>query len=260
MRYLDAHCHLYMEQYDADRAQVLANMQETATGGILIGVDLETSQQSVALAEQYDFLWAAIGLHPKDNVKEVFDIAAFTELAKHPKVVAIGECGLDYSTHDRNPVDEATRKIQKERFSLQIEFAAHVRKPLIIHCRDAHEDMLRMLKDAKGKHGSSLNFVLHFCTVPLVFAEQYLHLGAYLSFPGPVTFTDMYDDSIVVCPMDRFLIETDSPFAAPKSHRGRRNEPTYVEEVAEKIGHLKGLTPQEIGQASVSNATRIFGL
>ncbi len=243
----DSHCHLYFPQYDADREAMLARMEEKEMGAVLIGTDSATSQASIDLAESRDFLWAAVGLHPNDEGE--FAIANYEKLAAHPKVVAIGECGLDYFRSEKS-------EGQKERFLQHIDLAEKVGKPLVIHCRDAHEDMLAILAERKP----SVPMIMHFFTGSGELAQNYLDLGCYLSFPGPITYTDMYDDSIRVNPLDKMLIETDAPFAAPVPHRGKRNEPAFVEHVAEKIAQVKGISREEVAAATVNNAYSVFNL
>ncbi len=257
MKYFDAHAHLQLENYDTDRDAVLERMRQIETGAIMVGVDLKISRQAVALAEQYDFLWAAVGLHPNDNPEEQFDEEAFAELAEHSRVVAIGECGLDYF---RSGGTEEEKAAQKARFEKQINLAAKVRKPLIIHCRNAHDDMLAILAEAKQKYGDALSIVMHFFTVSGEIAQKYIDLDCYLSFPGPVTYTDMYDDSIRLAPMGRILSETDSPFAAPVPYRGQRNEPAYVKEVVKKLAAVKNVPPEEIAAHILENTRRVFGI
>jgi TatD DNase family protein len=252
----DSHCHLQLSQFDADRDAVLARMQEKEMGAVVIGTDFKESREGVELAEQYDFLWASVGLHPTDNVEEEFDVTAYQELAADPKVVAIGECGLDYFHLTGGDAEKAA---QKKRFEAQIELALTVQKPLIIHCRNAHEDMLEILKDYMGNH-PDLRMILHFFTGTGELAQKYLDLGCHLSFPGPITYTDMYDESIRVCPLERLLIETDSPFAAPLPNRGKRNEPAFVAEVAKKVAKIKGISPDQVGELSFQNAKAVFGL
>lgn len=233
-------------------------MREVGVGAVVIGTDLPESRDAVALAEKHDFLWAAVGLHPNDNLAEQFDEAAYLELAQHPKVVAIGECGLDYFRSGGTPEEKAT---QKDRFEKQIHLAIKVGKPLIIHCRNAHDDMLEILfAYSRELADKKLRAVIHFCTVSGEVAQKYIDLGCYLSFPGPITYTDMYDDSIRVAPLDRILAETDSPFAAPVPHRGARNEPAYVEEVVNKIASLKGSSPEDMARQVVENSRKAFGL
>ena len=266
MKLFDSHCHLHFPEFDADRSEVLARMQEAGVGAVLIGTDLATSRGAIELAEQHDFLWAAVGLHPNDNRDEIFDVAAFTELARHPKVVAIGECGLDYF---RSGASDEERAAQKERFLAQAMLAASADKALVIHCRNplrlaegeasAHSDMLLLLRDLRAQY-PSLRVVIHFFTGTAELATQYLDLGCYLSFPGPITYTDMYDASIEITLLDRMLIETDAPFAAPVPNRGRRNEPPYVDHVAGKIAVVKGIDIEQVRAATLKNARKVFKL
>ena len=251
MKLFDSHCHLQMPQFDADRDAVLARMKEKGMGAVIIGTDFETSKAGLELATQHDFLWASVGLHPNDL--EHFDISKYEELAQDPKAVAIGECGLDYF---RSKPDG-----QKERFEAHIALAQKLNKALVIHCRNAHDDTLAMLISEQGSTFlKKVPAVMHFFTGSGELAQKYLDLGCYLSFPGPITYTDMYDDSIRVCPLDKMLIETDAPFAAPAPFRGKRNEPVYVEHVAAKIAHIKGLTTEEVAARTAHNALAVFKL
>jgi TatD DNase family protein len=264
MKLFDAHCHLQMAQYDADREAVLARMQEAGMGAVVIGVDYESSKAGLELAKQHDFLWASVGLHPIDNKHEQFDISNYEELARDPKVVAIGECGLDYFSLARKAIAEGSggmdeeQAAQKERFEQQIALAQKVSKALIIHCRNAHDECVSVLQNTAI--ANEVPVVIHFFTGPAELASRYLDLGCYLSFPGPVTFTDMYDESIRVCPMDKVLIETDAPFAAPAPYRGKRNEPLYVRHVAEKVALLKGISLDEVCAQTAATAQKVFGL
>ncbi|MES2006816.1 MAG: TatD family hydrolase [Patescibacteria group bacterium] len=275
MQLFDAHCHLQMPQFDADRDEVIARMKEKGMGGVIPGVDFATSVAAIQLAEKHDFLWAAVGLHPNDNPTEEFDTEKFLEIAKHPKVVAIGECGLDYFSLARGRDGQGSggtpeeQKAQKKRFEVQIELALTVKKPLIIHCRDskqriantksAHDDMLEILADYMGNH-KNLQVIIHFATLSGEQAQKYIDLGCYLSFPGPITYTDMYDESIRIAPLDRILSETDSPFAAPVPNRGKRNEPAYVEDVVKKMAQIKGISAETLAAQIVENAHQVFAL
>lgn len=253
MKLFDAHCHLQLPQYDADRDQVLARMRDAEMGAIVIGTDYESSKSGLELAASHDFLWASVGLHPNDNAAEEFNLAQYEALARAEKVVAIGECGLDYF---RGGGSEEERDVQVVRFEQQLALAQKVGKPLIIHCRDAHDDMLALLAECKP----SVPVVIHFFTGSGELAQRYLDLGCYLSFPGPVTYTNMYDDSIRVCPLERLLMETDAPFAAPVPYRGKRNEPVYVSEVAKKVAQTKGISDTQVVEAALDNARKVFGL
>jgi TatD DNase family protein len=247
MRLFDSHCHLQSREFDADRDAVLTRMREKGMGAMVIGTDFETSKAGLALAKQHDFLWASVGLHPNDE--EIFDPAAYEELAKDPKVVAIGECGLDYFRSKKT-------EEQKKRFQQHIALAEKIKKTLIIHCRNAHDDCSSILQKAR----MTVPVVMHFFTGSGELARKYLDSGCYLSFPGPVTYTNMYDDSIRVCPLDKMLIETDSPFASPVPFRGKRNEPVYVEHVAAKIAAVKGISVEKVAEATTKNASSVFKL
>jgi len=265
MKLFDAHCHLQMPQFDADRKEVLARMQEMEMGAVVIGTDYETSRAGIALAEQHDFLWASVGLHPNDPSVDSeqaaslhFDISKYEELARHPRVVAIGECGLDYF---RSGGTSEEMVVQKERFEKQITLALKVEKPLVIHCRNAHDDMLEILFSYSAElEGNGVAVIIHFFTGSGELAQKYLDLGCYLSFPGPITYTNMYDESIRVCPLERMLIETDAPFAAPVPYRGKRSVPAYVVEVAKKIASVKSLTSEEVKKHTINNAQKIFNV
>jgi TatD DNase family protein len=254
LKFFDAHCHVQLSQFDIDREEVLTRMEEGRFGGIVVGVDFATSREALELAYSHDFLWAAIGLHPHDNVAEEFDMTIYRELAADPKVVAIGECGLDYF---RSGETEEERDAQKHRFESQIALAVEVGKPLIIHCRDAHEDMLAILKKHMGAH-PELKVIIHFFTGTGELAQKYLDLGCYLSFPGPITYTNSYDESIRVAPLDKILSETDSPFAAPMPFRGKRNEPIFVEEVVKKIAAIKGVSVDVMAAPIGENFKKVF--
>lgn len=247
----DAHCHLQFPQYDVDRVAVLARMEERAMGAVVVGTDYETSTAGLDLARQHNFLWASVGLHPND--KEDFDISKYEHLAADTKVVAIGECGLDYFRSGGTAEERAAQKI---RFEKQIALAVHVRKPLIIHCRNAHDDLHEILAARKP----AVPVVIHFFTGSGELAQKYLNLGCFLSFPGPVTYTDMYDESVRVAPMERILAETDAPFAAPVPFRGSRNEPAYVAEVVKKIAAVKNVSVGDASRQIVLNSQRVFGL
>lgn len=257
MKFFDSHCHLQFPQYADDLDAVLLRMREKEIGAVLVGTDLASSRAGVELAEKHDFLWASVGLHPNDNLEEVFDEAAFTELAQHPKVMAIGECGLDYFRSGKTGEE---RSAQLKRFEAQLQLALHANKALIIHCRDAHEDILTALAAHRRDHSEKLRIIMHFFTGTQDLAQRYLDLGCYLSYPGPITFTDMYDAAVRATPLEKLLIETDAPFAAPVPHRGKRNEPPYVVEVAKKIAELKGISAKEVGEQTVRNAKTVFGL
>ncbi len=253
MKLFDSHCHLHFPQFDADRDAVLARTREKEMGAVLIGTDFKTSRVALELARQHDFLWTSVGLHPSDTQEWIDVSIQMEELAKDPKVVAIGECGLDYF--------RSKGKDQKSKFEAHIALAKKLNKALVVHCREAHDDMLAILASEQGRTLlKKVPVVMHFFTGSGELAKKYLDLGCYLSFPGPITYTTMYDESIRICPLERMLIETDAPFAAPVPYRGKRNEPSYVEHVAAKISAVKGILVEEVAEATTKNAKKVFGL
>ncbi len=263
---LDAHTHIDFSAFDADREEVIARMREAGVGAMVVGVDLETSREAAKLAATHDHLWATIGLHPVDNKTEVFDPASYAELLGNPRVVGVGECGLDFN----RAKEEGEREAQRVRFSAQLNFALERDKPLMIHCRDAlrrgedeasaHEEMLTLLARAKKEAGTRLRGNTHFFTAPLAVALQYFELGFTISFSGVVTFAKEYHRLVKEVPLSQILVETDAPFAAPVPHRGKRNEPIYVLDTIRTIATIRGVTPEEVADATLQNARRIFNL
>ncbi len=249
MRLFDSHTHLQFSQFDLDREAVISRARAAGVIGMInVGTDLTTSQQALALAEAHDDMWATVGLHPTDTDQE-FNKTEFTKLAQHPKVVAIGECGLDYFR------TAETKDQQKEIFNQQIELARLVNKPLMIHCRNAYDDLLVVVKNFPGVRGN-----LHFFAGDWLIAKEFLDLGFTLSLAGPITFTNQYDEVIINTPLEGLLVETDAPFAAPAPYRGRRNEPSYVAEMARRVAQLKGLTVETVAEATIKTASRLFSL
>lgn len=222
---------------------------------ICVGTDLEMSKKAIGLAQKYDQIWASVGLHPNDNLDEKFDTAAYEELLKQDKVVAMGEIGLDYYRTEK-PEDQ---KRQKDRFVQQLELAKKVGKPLILHCRDArvgskgraYPQMIEILDSKTGG-------VVHSFTGSLEEAKQFLNLGLYLGFNGIATFARQYDEIVRYVPLDRILLETDAPYLTPEPYRGKRNEPLYVIEVAKKIADLKKISVEEVTEQTTKNAQKLF--
>lgn len=257
---IDIHCHLDFPDFNQDRDEVIKRTLDAGVWFINIGVDLETSQKSIELAEKYDGVWLAVGLHPTDRAGGEFDLEKYRELARHPKVVAIGECGLDYYRNQeaRNPKSKIRNK-QIKIFKQQIELALEVGKPLMIHCRDAHDEVLDIVSSFK-LHASRLCGDIHFFSGTWEQAQKYLEMGFSLSFDGPITFSDNYDETIKNMPFDKIMAETDSPFAAPAPYRGKRNEPLYVKEVVKKIAAVRGVSFEEAAEQTTKNAINFFGL
>ena len=198
-------------------------------------------------------MFATVGLHPNDNKKEVFDHEAYKNLAlSSSRVVAIGECGLDYF----RGADEAEKARQKDIFIKQIKLAKELNKPLMIHCREAFEDLIKILQEV----GGGFSGVVHFFNGTTQNAKVLLDMGFYFSFGGVLTFTRDYDEQVKFIPLDKILLETDAPYVAPVPYRGKRNEPLYVVEVAKKIAEIKGATLEEVAHLTTNNALSVFGI
>jgi TatD DNase family protein len=257
--YFDIHSHLNFSQYDADRESIIARLLEKKIGTITVGTDITTSKEAVELATNHEHLFAAIGIHPADNPEslrsEGFNEKEFTKLVTHPKVVAIGECGLDYF---RLSQPEIQKKKQKESFEQQIHFAVLHNKPLMIHCRDAYPDTIEILKSKQKEFGEKVRGNFHFFTSPIEIAKQCLGIGFTVSFTGPITYGSDYDRVVEFVPLTSMMIETDAPFAAPVPYRGKRNEPAYVEYIAQKVANIKRKNIDEVKKALVNNVLHHF--
>jgi len=249
---IDTHAHLQMKDYNSDRDAVLKRAKEAGVDYIInASFDLPSSQQAVKLAEEHENLFASVGVHPHD-AKTLDDRAfdALRDFAKHPKVVAIGEIGLDYYR------DLSPRPLQRIVFERQMLLAQKVGLPIIIHNRDSHDDMLAILK----KNLNGMSGVMHCFSGDQDFADQCLEMGLYISFAGPVT----YPNALVLqkvagnIPDDRFFIETDCPYLSPQFMRGKRNEPSYIKAIAKKIAEIRHTTFPEISRISSSNTINFF--
>ncbi|MEK7194680.1 MAG: TatD family hydrolase [Patescibacteria group bacterium] len=252
MKIIDTHSHPQFPQYDPDRDLMLARARKEEIGIICVGTDWEMSKAAIELAEQNENMWASVGLHPNDNLAEEYDQEMYREMAAHPKVVAIGEVGLDYY----RTTEEHHKKKQRERFEKQIELAVETGKPLIIHCRDAHDDMTEILKNnlLRLKSGG----VIHSFTGKLSDAKKYIDLGFYIGLNGIITFTRQYDETVMNVPLEKILLETDAPYLTPEPHRGKRNESSFVVFVAEQIARLRGLAPEKVISQTTQNTERLF--
>ncbi|MFC1756972.1 TatD family hydrolase [Patescibacteria group bacterium] len=256
---IDIHCHLDFNDFDKDREEVIKRTLDDGLWLINIGTCLETSRESIKLAEKYDLaplgggIFASVGLHPTDKDDENFVLENYYQLAQHPKVVAIGECGIDMF---RREVSDLER--QKDIFRKQVELAIELDKPLMIHCRDGHDDVLEVLEDYL--EDPALRGDVHFFSGDWKTVERYLDLDFSFSFTGVITFTNQYDEVIKNLPLEKIMVETDAPFVAPVPYRGERCEPLYVKEVAKRIAKIKGLTFDEVAKKTTQNAIDFFGL
>jgi len=256
-RFFDAHSHINDEKFRDDAGVVIARMKENCVGAVVVGTDKEMSRRAIEIANENEGIWAAIGMHPTDNRGEKYDDALYRELAASLKVVAIGECGLDYSrvSPEDRPSEE---KRQKELFEEHIELAVFFDKPLMVHCRDAHADAIEMLVSKKKEYGDKLRGNIHFFAEGSETAKKYFDLDFTISFTGVITFARNYDEAIRYAPLERILSETDCPYVAPVPYRGKRNEPNYVEEVVKKIAEIRGEDLEIVRKAMVENALREF--
>jgi TatD DNase family protein len=264
MKYFDAHCHVQFDMFDADREELFQKMATDSVGGIIVGVDKKSSESAIALVENRPHFYASVGLHPNDTPEESFDEAGFRALAQHPKVVSIGECGLDYF----RPIDtseEAKRK-QRDVFEKHIALAVDVQKPLMIHARpskgtvDAYDDLIDMLTSAKREHGDRLTGNVHFFVGGVEEARKLFALDFTTSYTAVLTFTHDYDEAVARAPLTHLLSETDSPYVAPASRRGQRNDPSAVLDVVSAIARIRGQEVETVREALIANAKRVFSL
>lgn len=254
LRLVDSHAHVDFRQFDADRDAVLRRAREAGVVQIVNpGADLESSRRAVALAERYDEIFAAVGVHPHDAVTLTDEaLAALAQLADSPHVVAIGEIGLDYYR------DLSPREQQRQAFSQQLALARRLGLPVIVHIRDAHEDAMRILeREAAGMRG-----VLHCFSGDLGVAQRAIALGWYISVAGPLTYPNAHRLRGVVSqlPLERLLVETDCPYLSPQPRRGKRNEPAHVSWVAEQLAECLGLPLERVAEVTTSNTRELFDL
>ena len=260
INYFDIHSHLDFPKFDEDKDDVISRMKDEGIFTITVGTDLEDSRKAVALAEKHENIYATIGLHPNDNHKENFDENDYVDLVKSPKVVAIGECGLEFfNLTDKQSLSvEEEKKRQIEIFKSQIDFAVKYDKPLMIHTRDAHIETIKILEEKKNQYGEKLRGNIHFFSGDTDLAKKYIDLGFTISFTGVITFAKDYDEVIKNISLDKIMSETDAPFVAPVPFRGKRCEPSYVKEVVKRIAEIKGLDFEQVRDQMVKNALREF--
>lgn len=251
---VDSHCHLDFPDFQGREDELVAAMQANGVGWALVaGVTLERFPGVLALAERFPRLYAAVGVHPDTQDGQEADEETLLRLADHPKVVAIGETGLDYYRL------EGDLEWQRERFRTHIRAARKCRKPLIIHTREAAADTLRILEEeGAGEVGG----VFHCFTESPAVAEAALALGFHISFSGIVTFKNALQikEVATLVPLDRLLVETDAPYLAPVPYRGKLNHPALVRHVAEEVARLRGIDVEELADATTSNFFRLFGV
>jgi len=255
---IDTHCHLDFGDFDKDREEVIRRAYEGGVKKMInIGCNLERAKKSLEIAGKNEFIYASCGLHPQEAEKG--DEKFFEELRRllaEPKIVAIGECGLEfYGTHN----SPESREKQKEIFLRHLDLAKEFNKSVVIHCRNAYSEVLDILKKEKEKN-PKLRGVMHFFTGRLSQAEELFNLDFLISFTGVITFSRDYDSVIKAAPLEKIMIETDAPFVAPLPYRGKRCEPLYVKYIVEKIAELKGLGFDEAAKTTTKNAENLFGI
>lgn len=256
--YIDVHSHLNFENYDSDRDSVIDLLKKENISTITVGTDVADSKSAIVLAEKHDNLFATVGVHPTGEWQES-DFIELDKMAANKKVVAIGECGLDFF---RGPHDEQSKMRQGQSFARHIEVALRHDKPLMIHCRNAYEEVLSIIKSFQTDHelGDRLRGNMHFFAGDVEIARKFLDIGFTLSFAGPITFSRDYDEVVKFAPLDMIMSETDSPFAAPTPFRGKRNEPAYVKEIVKAIAGIRTDDLEKVKNQLVLNAKRVFGV
>ncbi len=255
-KYVDIHSHINFPQYDTDRDAVLLHMKEQGIATITVGTNAETSHSAVALATEHEHIYATIGIHPVDDVLAKFDNDLFTQLIENPKVVAIGECGLDYFRLEGESREEKAR--QKALFEQHIQFALKYDKALMLHCRSSYSDVLDILESYKKEFGEKLRGNSHFFAGDTTQAQRFFDIGFTVSFTGVITFAREYDAVIKYAPLSRIHAETDAPYVAPIPYRGKRNEPGYVVEVVKKIAQIKDISEEIVAKQFLQNTEEIF--
>lgn len=284
--FVDSHCHVHFRGYKEEQEALIKKTLESGVFMVTVGTERETSQEAIEVAEAHEGVFATVGLHPEHTIKqtffdeneltelkpaEIFDVSYYRSLAQSKKCVAIGECGLDYyripETVDRA---EAITK-QKQAVLAQFDLANELDLPVVVHCRDAYVDQIAINQEYIDAGKLACRGVIHCFAGSLEIARVLVAQGFYLGFTGVITFpprkTDLLIDGLTEIqrvireiPLDRILIETDSPFLTPVPFRGKRNEPSYVKYVAEKIAQIRQITLEEVEQATTENAKRLFQL
>lgn len=252
---IDTHVHLNTESFNEDREEVISRaMAEGVSRMINIGFNRETIPSSLQLAEKYEFIYSSVGWHPQDaKHMQPSDLEWLEKLCDHPEVVAIGEIGLDYYW-DTSPKD-----VQHTVFREQIRLARRLNKPIIIHNREAHEDIVRLMKEERA---DEIGGVMHCFSGDWEMAKQCLDMNFYLSFGGPITFKNakLPKDVLAKVPLDSLLLETDAPYLAPHPHRGKRNESSYIRLIAQAAADIKQLEFEEIAAITTKNAKSLFAI
>jgi TatD DNase family protein len=282
-KFIDTHCHVHFEAYRDDMNEVVEANLARGVHMVTVGTQSTTSANGIKLAKNYDGVYATVGLHPNhvhaqaffDNDElpadkqvtgkiktrsEQFDTDYYRKLADHPKVVAIGECGLDYYRIPEGANEATVMKDQQTELRKQLQLADELDLPVVIHCRDAHEDQIRILKECIGDGKLARRGVIHSFTGTADDAAAYVDLGFYLGINGIVTFAKELQEVVKTIPLNSLLLETDAPYLSPVPERGKRNEPWKVEYVAQLLSEIRDESVDEISDATNNNANELFQL
>lgn len=280
---IDTHTHINLRAFSDDAPEAIKRALDAGVAIVNVGTQIDTSRQAVKLLEQFpENVYAAVGLHPvhtfghqyedEEEVKfktreEGFDYEIYKQLADNPRVVGIGECGLDYYRLPEDRDHEEIKHLQKIAFNLQIKLARELDKALCIHCRpsqgtmDAYEDIIEILKPIIAEQ-PNFRFEIHCYTGDLVTAQKFIDLGAYIGINGIITFdkTGRSESVVKGIPLENIILETDAPYLSPVPHRGKRNEPSYLPFVVEKIAEWKGESMEKVGEVTTANAKKLFNI
>jgi TatD DNase family protein len=270
----DTHAHLNFEAFENDWRETAKRALLAGIKIINVGSNLETSKKAVAIAEEFpEGVYAAVGLHPIHVLDEEVDVEEYKKLAAHPKVVALGEIGLDYfrmptsvrpegaggvaeGKQIKSP--EEIKNLQKEVLLKFLKLGAEEKLPVIVHCREAHTDLINLLENFNKPIGSDARGVMHCFSGSFDEAKRYLNLGFLISFTGIITFAHFEGEVLAKIPLSKIMVETDCPYLTPEPHRGKRNEPLYVEFVAREVARVKNEPLEEIEKITSENAIRLF--
>jgi TatD DNase family protein len=258
---IDSHAHIHLATFDRDREQVFARARQGGVRAIInVGLDAESSRASLKLAKQYDDVFSTVGFHPHEASKmKDEDLKVLAELAKDERVVAVGEIGLDFYR------DLSSRKSQTEAFEKQLDLAIELGLPVVVHCRDAHREVFKILSawvKSTLSVGRLRRGVMHCFSGDIEMAQQYIEIGFSISLAGSVTYPSAGELVQVAreIPLDRLLLETDAPFLAPQAYRSKRNEPAYVALIAEKVAQVRGVPRETVAEAAAKNTISLFKL
>ncbi len=264
MRYFDAHCHIQFDQFNEDREAVVKSLHERGIGALIVGTEGASSRAAAEFVQEEPEFYASIGVHPNHQPDSVYDEHELRNLLMYPKVVAIGECGLDY--YRPEDVTDELKRAQKELFEKHVHLAGKTKRPLVVHARpsrgsmDAYYDALDIITSAKREYGDALKGDFHFFVGDKDVAKKAFEADFTVSYTAVITFARDYDEVIRYAPLDRLLTETDAPYVAPARIRGQRNDPGSVIDVVQALSEIRTEDMEKVREATVQNAIRLFAL